>query len=219
MQIQGMTQKAEPIAHALLGGPLALRNDAAIRYRMRNVSAVAKELGAPTLYGFSPAESVGTNVRSRIRDMLQQHVDFDRILHPAPRSPAQDRADALAVLAVLRERIGSLESEFAWLGHNQPPEATSPEGLSRQELREAQSSISNLEAELAKPEFDDAKVQEGRSRLMKFVVALAGWLGARATKFVDAALKVAAPIVVIKVTGLMPHAVSAVEAIARVLGR
>src|SRR4051812_39418472 len=62
--------RLEPVAHALLSRLLAQRNDAAVRYRLRNISAVVQELGGPILRDFSPAESVGRLVRPRIRAML-----------------------------------------------------------------------------------------------------------------------------------------------------
>jgi hypothetical protein len=49
LQMQGSDDKSEPVAQSLLSGPLALRNSAAIRYRMRNISAVVRGLGVPIL--------------------------------------------------------------------------------------------------------------------------------------------------------------------------
>ena len=218
MQVHGMGQKAEPVAQALLSGPLALRNDAAIRYRMRNISAVAKELGGPTVNGFSPAESVGSNVRPRIRAMLIEHVDFNRILNVSPGAPNLERRDSLIALAVLREGIENLQEEFAWIGHNNPPHEANLFELEREWFQQALSDIDSIRSELEKPDPVPLTVELSNSRLVDFGLQLARWIGGRTTKFVDAALVIAASVVVAKVSGLLPALIDAVEAVARTLG-
>lgn len=218
MQTQGMAGRLEAAAQALLSGPLALRNDAAIRYRMRNISAVVKELGGPVLNDFSPAESVGSNVRLRLRAMLLEHADFGRILKPTRNTPGQERQDALAALAVLRQRIENLENDLSWIGHNNPPDETGSPGLDRMEIGQALSSVDTISVELEKSEPDNAAVGRATSQLVRFGTLLAKWIGERATKFVDAALLAAAPITVAKVSGVLPALVNAIEAIGRTAG-
>ncbi|MER8687039.1 hypothetical protein [Mesorhizobium sp. M1136] len=217
LQIQGMDQKSEPIAQALLRGPLALRNDAAIRYRMRNISAVVREFGAPALIDFSAAESVGSGVRPRIRAMLLENLDFGRLLNPEVRSLDEERQDALTALKILRDRIADLEQELSWIGHNNPPDTAAPEEIGRKHFRQALSDIDTIQRELKTRSPDKTSVEQSKSRLVRFATALATWAGERFTKFTDAALVAAAPVVVIKVFGLVPAIVDAVEAVTRTL--
>jgi len=218
LQLRGSEGRSEPIAQALLSGPLALRNDAAIRYRMRNISAVVQELEGPVLKGFSPAESVGKQVRPRIRAMLLADPDFARLLAPAPSISEDDRSDAKKALTLLRKQIEDLEADIAWRGHNGPPE-TEELGAERADLDQALNDISSIEAELEKPEPDKTVVEAGSSRLLGLAMKLIKWIGERATKFIDAALVAGAPIAVAKVTGLLPTIVDAVEAVGRAVGQ
>lgn len=217
LQLRGSYERSEPVAQALLSGRLALRNDAAIRYRMRNISAVVKELGGPVLKGFSPAESVGKLVRPRIRAILLDDPDFARLLAPPPNAGGDDRGDAMKALAILRRQIEDLESELAWRGHNGPPEQDDAD-VKRADLQEAVEGIASVEAELEKTDPDVAVVEAGTSRILGLAIRLAKWLGERTTKFVDAGLVAGAPIVVAKVTGLLPTIVNAVEAVGRAVG-
>jgi hypothetical protein len=57
----------------LLDGPLKNRNDASIRYRMRDISSVLARRGWSTLRPYSPARQVGSGVRVRIEAILDTH--------------------------------------------------------------------------------------------------------------------------------------------------
>ncbi|MGF7009285.1 hypothetical protein, partial [Aminobacter sp. BE322] len=112
LQLHGADDRSEPLAQTLLSGALAQRNDAAIRYRMRNISAVVQELGAPILNDFSPAESVGRLVRPKIKAMLLEDTDFARILKPGVNGgaktghwAAQNQATGAAASGERREGV------------------------------------------------------------------------------------------------------------------
>jgi hypothetical protein len=217
--MQGMSERSEPIAQALLRGPLALRNSAAIRYRMRNISAVVREVGVQTLNDFSPAESVGSGVRPKIRAMLQEHPDFVRLrtaIRPTL-SLQQRRRDATTALDALRERIAEIEHELSMLGHNNPPEVIGAEGLDREQFRQALDDVDALGDEVTSQSPDLVRVRKSKSRLIRFAVSLAKWLGARTTKVVDAALLTAAPIITAKVLGVLPSVATALEAVTKAL--
>lgn len=218
LQLRGNEGRSEPVAQALLDGTLTLRNEAAIRYRMRNISAVVQELEGPVLKGFSPAESVGKQVRTRIRAMLIANSDFAPLLAAAPNPRKDDRGDARKALANLRKQIEDLEAEIAWRGHNGPPE-TDELGADRADFDQALNDISLIEAELEKPEPGKTVVDAASARLLGLAMKLATRIGDRATKFIDAALVAAAPVAVAKVTGLLPTIVHAVEAIGRAVGQ
>lgn len=216
LQLQGGDNRAEPIAQALLSAPLALRNNGAIRYRMRNISAVVRALGGPTVRDFSPAERVGNRVRSRIRAILLENSDFTRLLHPSSSNPEGDRAGALAALRILREHIKDLERDLSWIGHNRPPDEDEL-GIDRFLFQDAFDDIEVIETQLEKPVPDKRVVATRVSNLTILASKLAKWLGGRATKFVDAALLAAAPVAVAKVTGLLPVLINTVEVVARAL--
>lgn len=216
LQLQGGNDRSEPLAQALLSGALAQRNDAAIRYRMRNISAVVQELGAPILNGFSPAESVGRLVRPKIKAMLLDDSDFTRIFEPSSTKEADATSNARLALRILRDHIEDLERELAWRGHNGPPEQED-HSVERDQLRNALDDIGSIESELEKPSPDEELVKSRIAKLLDLAAALGKWLGARTTKFVDAALVAAAPVAVVKVSGLLPALVNAVEAVSKVI--
>ncbi len=218
LQLCGSDGRSEPVAQALLSGPLANRNDAAIRYRMRNISAVVQELGVSVLRDFSPAESVGKLVRSRIRAMLLDDSDFVGLLTRVPSGGDDDLGDAKKALDLLRRHIEELEAELEWRGHNNPPEQEDF-GIGPTDLEEALNDIALVEAELEKTQPDKAAVKTGISRILALALKLTKWIGERSTKFVDAALVAGAPVAVAKVTGLLPTIVEAVEAVGKAVGQ
>lgn len=216
LQLQGADDRSEPLAQALLSGALAQRNDAAIRYRMRNISAVAKELGAPILNDFSPAESVGRLIRPKIREMLLGDAAFARVLEPNGGGEDDATSNARAALRILRGHIEDLERELAWRGHNGPPDQEDHNAESEQ-LRDALDDIGAIERELEKPSPDKELVRSRSAKLLSLAATFGKWLGTRTTKFVDAALVAAAPVAVAKVTGLLPALVDALEAVSKAI--
>jgi len=149
LQLHGADDRSEPLAQALLSGTLAQRNEAAIRYRMRNISAVTQELGAPILHDFSPAERVGRLVRQKIRTMLQEDADFARILKPSPDGESDPISNARAALRILRVRIEELERELVWRRHNGPPDQ-GDSNAEHDDLRNALDDIRVIEGELGR---------------------------------------------------------------------
>jgi len=206
---------ADPVLRA---GPLGRRNEASLRYRMRNISAVARELGGPTLAAYSPAEQVGAKVRIRIKMMLETHPIFREFLAPqGEKSPDQageavDRASILEKLAFLRRHIEDFERQLAGIGHNHPPEALDPDLPQREEIERAKNVVAELETEISKQEPDAKIVTDSSRRLLDFGLKVALWIGQRATKFVDAALTTAAPIAVVTAaTDLLPAVIDVVK--------
>jgi hypothetical protein len=219
-QTQGADTRSEPLAQALLSQSLTQRNNAAIRYRMRNISAVVQELGGPVLADFSPAESVGAVVRPKIRAMLLENDEFSRILNPGVGPELNTASDARAALRILRSHVEELERELAWRGHNGPPDQVGANEKLNQ-LRETIDDIDVIDAELEQPNPDTQIVKSRTNKLLMFVGKLGEWLGARTTKFVDATLSAAGtvlgPIVIAKVTGLLPPLANAIEAVTKAI--
>ncbi len=219
-QLQGAGTRWEPLAQALLNQSLTRRNNAAIRYRMRNISAVVQELGGPILADFSPAESVGAIVRPKIRTMLLDNPDFSHILNPVGIRESNTVSKARAALRILRNQIEELEGELEWRGHNGPPDQCEVSSELDQ-LRETLDDIKVIDSELAQPNPDTKIVKTRTDKLLVFANKLGEWLGARATKFVDATLVAAGtvlgPIAVAKVIGLLPSLAVTVEALKSVI--
>ena len=219
-QTQGADARSEPLAQALLGQSLTHRNNAAIRYRMRNISAVVQELGVPILYDFSPAESVGAGVRPRIKEMLLQNAEFARILDPAIGRPAEAVSDARAALRILRNHVEELERELAWRGHNGPPDDESS-GAELDQLRETLEDIDVINAELERPNPETHIIRSRNNKLLAFARKLGEWLGARTTKFADSTLAAAGavlgPVLVAKASGLLPPLANAIEAVTKAI--
>ena len=218
MQILGSDARAEPSAQLLVGSLLPKRNEAAIRYRMRNISFVLAGMERPTLREFSPADGVGSNVGSRIERLLRQHPYFTAISADGQRKGESARSDARHALGRLRGMIEDMVVELQRRGHNGPPELVD-EGFDRDQLQLALGDIDAISHELEQPHPDLGQVASSTDSLRLLAARLVKWLGDRATKFVDAALVAAGPIVVAKAAGLLPVLIDAVEATSRWIGR
>ncbi|HEX6860983.1 MAG TPA: hypothetical protein VF138_12395 [Caulobacteraceae bacterium] len=224
-QAAGLIFRGEAVAAGMLEEGLADRNEASLRYRLRNISAVVQEMGGPVLEGYSPAEQVGSGVRQRIRALLLAHPYFNRVADTRlaagvriSEGASDPRTVALDALAELRRQIDDIERDLFGIGHNKPPEPISPVPLRRAAFDEAREDITALELEMGKPQVNPQVVAARSEKLLQFGVKILMWVGQRTTKFVDAALIALAPAVVVKVTGLLPlliEALSAVERVAR----
>lgn len=208
----------------ILSGYLSIRNEGSIRYRMRNISAVVSEMGAPIVSIYSPAERVGKNVRIRIQAILANNAGFQEILHQS-RSAASSKAagsshlrdEALNQLSLLRERISELERELVGVGHNRPPEPLNVDAPDRADFENARRDISALEEEVKRIVPDQDVAKQHVSSLLAFGLKVGLWLGERATKFADASLKLLAPVLVAKATGLAPVLLDALQTVVRAI--
>lgn len=217
MQIQGSDARAEPAVQLVVGPLLPSRNEAAIRYRMRNISFVVARLGLPTLRNFSPADGVGNGVAARIEKLLKEHPYFLSISPKVTASIGDARADASQALGRLRAQVEDMIAEIERRGHNGPPSLLD-EGLDRSQLLSALDDIDTVNRELERPVPDMDRAKNGRDKLRLLLATLGRWMAERATKFVDAALVAAGPLVIAKVTGLLPALVDAIEATSKWIG-
>lgn len=217
LQLEGGNFRAEPVAQSILGNELQTRNPAAIRYRLRNISAVASELGAPTLQGFSPAERVGKNVRTRIKRLLKRDAGFQRIVGKSSTELSIAKADVLDALSRLETNLEDLSQGLALRGHNQPPELIDNNFPDPDALTEILTEITDLQILISQDQAPTVALKSKRERLLKLAENAAKWLGERLTKFTDAAVATAAPILVAKVTGVLPAVVDTIEALSRMI--
>jgi hypothetical protein len=219
----GVTFSSGITAKLLLSGSLKDRNEAAVRYRMRNISAVALEIGGPALGAYTPAEQVGTKVRARIRSILLENESFKAVLEQTgPESSRQagspnSKEEALHRLSSLRVKISELERELVGIGHNKPPEPLYIGGPNRTTFAEAYEDIEALEEQVRKHDPDPGASKRHVDRLLGFGLKIALWTGDRVTKFVDASLTILAPVLVAKATGLAPVLFDAVSAVLRAI--
>ena len=237
LQSRGISYPSRLIADYLLSGPLRGRNDASIRYRMRNISYVLHVRGRPTIRIYSPAPQVGSGVRTRIERILDSQSEqglYDLSVRqgapPIAESQTvtsdQARSNAIEKLRTLQSAIDDLEvetgnlepeSEVPGIGHNNPPEQMDGPTLSRNDLRNTADVVEQLSREINSDAPDENSIETKKNLLLQFGLKLSVWLGDRLTNFTDAALKTLAPILVAKITGVLPHLIEAVEAIGRFL--
>lgn len=215
----GLNIAGDAVVRLLLSGHLQSRNEVSIRYRMRNISAVVREMGGPTVSRYSPAEQVGSNVRRRLRAMLVSNAHLQLILKeyaaPAPPAREKDRTEALSQLGELRLQVSELERGIVGIGHNRPPEPLSADGLNRADFEHAREDISKLELQVESSQPDLEVVAEHSNRLLAFGAKVARWAGERATRVVDVTLALAAPILLAKALGLAPVIIDALAAVLR----
>lgn len=215
----------------LANGPLKQRNDASIRYRMRNISSVMQRRGWPTLTSYSPANQVGSGVRVRTEAMLDAHPKEFLCFLGAPKEPISGRLsddrllhqEADARLEVLDEALADLEDglnavgNIGHIGHNRPPEPIDRILPSLGDIIDARREVRALREELSKPNPNQSVVENRKASILSFGLKLAGWLGERFTKFADAALVTLAPVVVMKVTNTLPLIADAISVVTKYL--
>ncbi|MGD1886597.1 MAG: hypothetical protein ACFB01_05650 [Cohaesibacteraceae bacterium] len=164
-------------------GPLRNRNDASIRYRMRNISQVMQERDAPILRSFSPAPQVGKNVKRRINELLNQRqipAKAQRMLTPRGEEPIE-LADILVSLRELKGMLADIEPEhMPGFGHNNPPGIYA---LTQEDVLDARDAVAGLERELPHASTDRLPTSELTERLSRFGLKFAVWIGHRVTDF------------------------------------
>jgi hypothetical protein len=227
LQRVGVTYSKREVARILLAGALRHRSEASIRYRMRNISSVLRYRGWPIISTYFPAQHVGSGVKSRIEAMLdsspaatltlstkglQEDVRLDTL-----GSGEQLRSFLIARIEDLERALADLETEFAGIGHNQPPEAIDDSQVSAKDLQFAKDEVASLREEILKPAPDIRILQEKKKTIVTLGLRLAGWIGERLTKFTDAALVTLAPIVVAKATNVLPLITDVMGALMRLL--
>ena len=98
------------------------------------------------------------------------------------------------------------------------PEPIEPGTPHKDDFDVVRSAIDDLSTEISKLR-PDPDVVANRSRILTdFGLKVAVWVGARATKFVDAALTAAAPVAVIAATGLLPKVIDVTRDIWKFMG-
>ncbi|TRW95225.1 hypothetical protein FNJ84_17195 [Paracoccus sp. M683] len=182
MELSDVPFSAAQLTNALLSGPLSRRNSASIRYRMRNISAVAASNGLPTLSAFSPAEQVGRNVRAKLEKLLMSREDALASIRKL-QSDAENTTslEVLRALEELKNRLSELEaSRPIGIGHNNPPGDFE---FSSDEVRTVSKSVEEIAKEVALGESEGERVSQLSKVISSFGLKAAVWAGQRITDF------------------------------------
>lgn len=225
IELAGISLPEREISEIFTRRALPDRNATSIRYRLRNISAVFRSRGLPTLSRFSPAERVGSGVKKRIERMLEgRHYALNDLLTGNRTSTTQPRnlsleaykGDAIARLTALQAALDDV-IRLPQIGHNRPPEPIQEVAFPTEELERARTLARDLSSEVRKDKPQAEVLASLQQKLLEFGVAVASWLGARVTKFADAALMTLAPIAIVKFTNMLPLVGDAVAALSRVI--
>lgn len=217
LQQAGIDFSENDIGKFLAGGPLRDRNNASIRYRMRNISSVIRGHGWPILTAYFPADKVGSGVKQRIEAILDAHPsDFLSFLD-RPHELNVSLNEAASHIHVLDDTLADLEGEFAAIGHNNPPEPIDSEAPTADDLIRVREDALTLKEELSNPTPNLSIIEHKKSSILTFGLKLAAWVGGRITKFTDAALVTLAPVVIVKATNTLPLIADAISAVTKYL--
>ncbi len=222
LQLAGIDFAENDISKFLAGGPLQNRNNASIRYRMRNISSVMRERDWPILAAYSPANQVGSGVRQRIDAILDAHprgfLSFlNRPQEASSKTVNDQRQEADSAIQALDNALADLEGEFAAIGHNNPPEPIDSGAPTAHDILLVREEVRTLKEELSNPTPNLSVVDSKKHSILSFGLKLSGWLAERFTKFTDALLVTLAPVVVVKATNTLPLIESAISAVTRYL--
>lgn len=189
LQVAGIRFSVVEQERLLFSGPLSNRNDASIRYRMRNVSCIMEERGDGVLKAYSPAPQVGKNVKARLHAILDERADT---LDTIRRFGGERRSDPARLNEVLisLERLKGMVSELSaaptsapGIGHNNPPEAID---IRREELSEVSRAITDIEEAISGDNPDLKRISVRSDVLVRFGLKCALWAGERMTDFAKA---------------------------------
>lgn len=205
----GIELSAKQLSSLVASIPLPNRNDASIRYRFRNISYVLKKLGLYHLEAFSPAQKLGSEVERRIVSIITSRppellFNANGVDWPTSDLSGSPRhiSDRLQLLDAALLEVEEFRNRGR-IGHNNPPEAVEPELNDLPDFAPARHELAKLKSAANRGQ---SKVVDTKSIdvILDLGLQLSIWLGKRFTKFTDAALVTLAPIVVAKVTNVMP---------------
>lgn len=200
-----------PVSHfyeLILAGPLTTRNEAAVRYRLRNITHVMEEQGLPTLDGFSAASQVGKHVKDRLKKIIQTYEGGEFFVTEVARAKERDasKGDYQALLDSVAELKLSLKgfTRPHMVGHNNPPEAIIEDSEIHDALAELNDRLDSLQGIAAQTPQSNSQLENDKKEIISITARLFDWGTNRVTKFVDAALVTAAPILIVKLTNMAP---------------
>tara|TARA_R110002094_G_scaffold54170_2_gene65442 strand:+ start:274 stop:1014 length:741 start_codon:yes stop_codon:yes gene_type:complete len=220
LQLQLAKIPFSPSSHSeiLLSGPLYRRNDAAVRYRMRNLSFVLSQRDLPVLDAFSPAPQVGRMVKKRIEDILDERAQVvDAIVAMEGNAGADvSISDLVGSLSELKQQIEKLsKAQKAGIGHNNPPEHME---IEESDLAESISALDQIINEVRRPQTEKKKIESWVQPVTTLGTKLSIWVGQRATDFFKAGAVAAGTSWGLAASGIGEQIVETLRALFRFLG-
>lgn len=198
----------------LANGLLEVRNEASIRYRMRNISHVLSERRSPFLKAFSPASQVGSGVRKKIDSLLDERSDNLSLLQQYANVESQTphtRLETLEKFDLLDEMFSSLNDEAEiGIGHNNPPQKIE---LGLADIKLAKDNIQKIKQQIKSDRLDQEEIELPRNNLVVLGLKLSIWTGSRITDFSKAAAIAAGTGIGIQVTELVPKILDALKSL------
>lgn len=215
LELTGVPFSVAEFTNTLLSGPLHKRNDAAFRYRMRNISDVLYGLNLSTLKNFTPAPRVGTNVRKKIETILDSRLRTIKLLKLSRPYKKETQDDLIKRLDDLQKKLAVHEKERPpGIGHNNPPEPIDDTGSNAINIRQ---SIAAIKEQLSSDAPDIVRINKERSLIVSFGLKVAIEAGRLAKVFTTAAAKTAGHAfggyLVAEATGLVPDIISAMQSV------
>ena len=212
LEISGIPFSLKELSVFLQNGPLQLRNEASIRYRMRNISHVFIERSLPRLKAFSPAPQVGSGVRERIKTLLDERSDALTPLRQNRNFMGRRRytkQELLAKLDQLDEELSNLDSNNEiGIGHNNPPDAIE---LDEIDIESAKDNVIQIKQQVNSGKPNKIEIERSKNILIKFGLKLSIWIGSRITDFSKAAAIVAGTGFGAWTVGLVPKILNTLE--------
>ncbi len=174
LELSGIAFSAEDMAKFLKEGSLPKRNDASIRYRMRNISYVFSKRHLPTLKAYSPASGVGSGVRLRIEELLYERSDSLSQLAEKNRKKdkvvSEELNEVLSRLDQLEKGLSEIEATSrVGIGHNNPPEPIEQLSINFNDFRET---LQSIKKELTSTSPRKDQIEKEQSILIKLCLQL-----------------------------------------------
>ena len=166
LEQSGVSFSTRELSNFLSGGPLSGRNDASIRYRMRNISYVLDYKNFPTLTSYSPAANLGSGVRKRLERILDERYEsLAKISEQKNSIPQANLDDVINKLDLLAKSISDIDDKIGvGLGHNNPPEPINDLEI---DAKSVNISIQNIKIELNSNLPDKEKIKTEQNVISK----------------------------------------------------
>lgn len=213
-QENGTDVDRKPVNSYILENLLINRNEAALRYRMRNISFVFEQISWPTLSYYSPAPQVGANVIIRIKEILFDipeefvasihRVSIHDKGHSLPPNHSESNSDLILSIEELQENLEEFSFKHIQKGGNYSQEEIDDNKQIQSEFDVIQQQLSSFLNNVKNGEDDSKEKKKTSEFLLMFGHKLWVWSLQRFTKFVDAVSVTVAPIFVADALNLLP---------------
>lgn len=215
LELSGVPFSIEDIAKFLAEKKLTERNNASIRYRMRNISHVLDTRELPILKAYSPAPNIGSGVKKRIEKLLDERSDNLLQILERSKKAGENKTETLNTILTKLNKLedillGMEDKSMAGMGHNNPPEPIEDFFF---DVTIARESVQNIKEELNSVSPNKEKIEKEQSLLIKFGLDLASSAKMHLSLFTKSAAMAAGAGIGAKALELAPHIADALEAL------